>query len=225
MQTMKQLRILGLALLALFALSAASASMASAEEGVLPTQTKPFTIKGETAVLLTLGGEQIKCKETAGEGTFLEKSDQHATGTFTFKGCEALGLAANTLDQKAGSGIIKAAVLFLICLVEPKTLVFGVLIQPTEAPVHVEVPSAKELLLVKGAVIGELETAGLEGKLWNVSLKGKNGDQEKPLKCEINGNVFKYSFEAAIDTKADLDASEEALADVTFAETVKLMDT
>jgi hypothetical protein len=222
MQTMKQIRILGLALLALFALGAASASMASAEEGVLPTQTKPFTIKGAAATLLTLEKEEIKCKATSGEGKFLEKSDQHATGSFIFKECTALGLASNTLGD--ASGTIKANVLFLICLVEPKTLVFGVLIQPTET-VHVEVPSVKALLLVKGAVIGELETTGLEGTLWNISLKGKNGDQEKPLKCEINGNVFKYSFESGLDTKADLDASEEALADVTFAETVKLMDT
>jgi hypothetical protein len=224
-ETMKRLRprILGLALLALVALGAVSASMASAEEGVLAPAA--FTIKGGTATYLTLEKEEVKCKETAGAGKFLteKEKDQHATGSFTFKGCTALGLASNTLGDV--SGTIKINVLFLICLVEPKTLVFGVLIQPTEAPVHIEVPSVKALLLLKGAIIAELETTGLEGTEWNIVLKGKNGGQERPLTCEINGKVFKYSFESAIDTKADGMMSVEALAGVTFAEKVKLMDT
>jgi hypothetical protein len=225
-ETMKRLRprILGLTLLALFALGAVSAGSASAEEGVL--NPAAFTIKGTSATFLTLAKEELKCKTTSGTGKFLteKEKDQHATGSLTFEGCEALGFRSNTLDQVSGSGIVKVNALFLICLVEPKKLVFGVLVQPTET-LHVEVPSIKSLLLLKGAFLVELETEGLEGKLWNVVLKGANGDQVSPLKCEINGTVFKYSFESASDTKADLDVSVEALADVTFAETVKLMDT
>jgi hypothetical protein len=224
---MKQLRILGLALLALFALGAFTASFASAEEGVLPQQgAKVVKISGGVATLETLGEEfAVECKTLAGEATFLAASDQHAEGTLDFHECRVpqLNLQVNGLPDT--EGLILIPVLFLICLVEPKKLVFGILILPTET-VHLDIPFLGQLILVKGAAIGE-NLSGNEGKEFKLSLTGKGGDQTKPLSCEINGKKFSYSLEAANDAegKTDKMASENASATVTFGETVKLMDT
>jgi hypothetical protein len=218
---MKRLTILGLALLALAALSAVAVSAASAEEGVLPPEA--FKIKGGIAKLQTLEGALIESTALTGEGTFLieKEKDQHATGKISFTGAKAEGFPAKTLGDAAET--ILANVLFLFCLVEPKTLVFGVLIQPTET-VHVEVPALGILILVKGAVIGQVTKGGLAGKEFEVQLAGEKGDQKKALECEINGKKFKHSYEAGLDTKADSDASQQATATVTFAKEVKFED-
>jgi hypothetical protein len=220
---MKQLRILGLALLALFALGALTASVSSAaEEGVL--EPGNFTIKGGPAELKTLTPEEIKCKETAGTGVFLteKEKDRHATGTFTFKGCTANGFKANTLTDAEGT--IKANVLFLICLTESAILLFGVLVLVLEAPLHIEVPIIKNLILVKGAAIGSLTKAGqLKGKEFIVAFK--EPDAEKRTECTIEGVKFKSSLEAVLGTKGpDVDAFETGEGTVTFAKEVEFMD-
>jgi len=216
---MKHFRILGLALLALFALSAFAASMASAEEGVLNPAN--FTLKGGKQKLINLRNEEIACKEVEGSGKFLteKEKDQHATGTLDFKGCTALGLAANTLGD--ASGVFLAKVLYLICLTNSSTLLFGILVLALESPVHIEVPSVKQLILVKGFVIGSLAKAGeLKGKEFAVNFT----EEDKPAKCEINGNSFTSTYLASVDTKEDIDAFQLGEATVTFAEEVVLMD-
>jgi hypothetical protein len=219
---MKRFRILGLALLSLLALGAFAASMASAEEGVLPTVTaKTFTISGGAGALETLAGEKIECTATTGKGEVAAKVDQKATGTFTFTGCKANGFAASTLG--AASGTIVSAVNFTICLINSAKSVFGVVIEPKET-VHVEVPSLKVLILVKGAVIAE-NLSPNKGTAFEFDLVGSKGDQTTALACEINGTKFKHTFEAGIDTKADSDASENAKATVTYGVEVELMNT
>jgi hypothetical protein len=219
MHTMKQLRILGLALLALFALSAVATSIASAEEGILEPQA--FTIKGNKVTKLkNLGNEVIECKEVSGKGEFLPKSDVHAEGTLDFTGCTAGGFAANTLPDPSGTLLVP--VLFLICLTNSALLQFGILILLLET-LHIEVPIVKALILVKGAAIGSLTKAGeVEGTEFAVSFN--EVDEEKRLKCEINGLKLTASLEAAIDTKADLDAFEVGEASVIFPKAVKFMD-
>jgi hypothetical protein len=220
---MYQIKGIGRVLLVLFSLAMLCATTASAEEGTLPQQTKPFTIaSGGEAIIENLNKEPIKCTGFTGEGTFLTKSDQHATGTLTYTGCKASGFSANTLGTT--SGIIKYPTLFLICLVEPKPLAFGMLIEPTESPVHIEVPALKVLLLLKGAVIA-LNLSPLSGKEFLLDLVATGGDQETALECKINEETFKHSLETGIDTKADTMASEEAAITVKFGEVVELMDT
>jgi hypothetical protein len=219
---MKQLKTIGLALFALAMLGAFAASVAGAEEGILPTVTaETFKISGGAFVLETLGGEAVTGTAISGEGTFATKSDQKATGTFTFTRCKASGFACNTLG--AASGTVVTAVNFLICLINSAKLVFGVLIEPKET-VHIEIPSLKVLLLVKGAVIAENLSAN-KGTAFEFTLAGSKGDQKTALSCELNGKTFKHSFEDGIDTKADSDASASANATVTYTETVELMDT
>jgi hypothetical protein len=223
---MKQLRIIGLALLALFALGAFTASLASAEEGVLPNANSTGT--GGTATLET-EKENITCTAVSiKEGKFvpLEKEtakDQHGTATLDFTGCKAeKAVGINTLgDEKE---IILSKVLFLVCLVEPKTLQFGLLIQPI-ATEHLEIPVTKQLLLVKGAVIAAGEKV-LSGTEFLFLLKGEKGKQVEALKCEINGKVFTHTFESALDSEAkDKPASETAHFTLTFAALVEFMDT
>jgi hypothetical protein len=223
---MRHLKIVGAALLALFALGAFAASMASAatEEGLLPNATS--TGSGATTTLETLAKEKISCGTVSiKEAKFLteKEKDQHGTAKLEFTKCLAEGLApANTLGD--ASGVILSNVLFLVCLVKSATLVFGLLIQPT-ATEHIEVPAVKELVLVKGAVIAELESTGLTGKEFSYNLEGKAGDQTKALECEINGIKFKHTFESANDKKtADEHASENGLFTLKFPETVSLED-
>lgn len=219
---MKRLRIIGTALLALFALGAFAASMASAEEGLLPNATSSG--EGGAGTLETTNKEKISCtKVSILEAKFLEKSDQHGTANLHFTGCKAENIvAANSLGD--ASEVILSKVLFLVCLVEPVKLVFGLLIQPLETE-HIEIPFTKELALVKGAVIAELEGAGLAGKEFKYKLEGKEGKQTAALKCEINGKEFKHSFESVNDKKTpDFAASEKAKFTLKFTQEVELMD-
>jgi hypothetical protein len=216
---MRGLRIIGLALLALLALCALGASLALAEEGVLEPQA--FTIKGNKVTKLkTLTNETFECKEVSGKGEFLPKSDVHAEGTLDFTGCTAGGFGANTLPDPSGTFLVP--VLFLICLTNSATLQFGVLILLLET-LHIEVPIVKALILVKGALIGLLTKAGeVEGTEFAVSFN--EVDEEKRLKCEINGLKLTASLESAVDTKADVDSFEVGEVSVIFPKAVKFMD-
>jgi hypothetical protein len=224
---MKQVRIIGLMLLSLLALGAFAASAALAEEGVLP-QPATFTGEGGVAKLETLSKTKIECKKVdILEGKFLvapePNPDQHGLAVLHFSGCKAEGFfPANTLGD--GPEIILVPILFLICLVEPVKLVFGILILPEET-VHIEVPSLGQLVLVKGAVIAELEGAGLKGKEFKYKLSGKEGHQEAALKCTINGKEFKHTYESANDKEAkDEHTSQEAKFTINFAKEVTLED-
>jgi hypothetical protein len=231
---MKRLRILGLSLLALFALCAIAANVALGEEGVLEPQN--FTIKGGTQTLENLNKESITCKSVTGNGVPLpagEKDrDTHSTGTLTFKECISFGFAANTLGDP--SGTIKSNVLYLLCLLSSTKLDWGVLVEPTPTgtTVHIEVPAFKALILVKGAVIGELLTklAGVllegepEGKEFGVDFLKE--DTPTRLKCSLKElGEWTASYEAGIDTKPDVDAWQVGESDITFEKQVKFMDT
>jgi hypothetical protein len=218
---MRQLKTIGLALFALAMLGGLAASEAGAEEGLLPTVTaKTFKLSGGAATLETLAGESLSCTGMSGEGTVAVKLDQKATGTITLTGCKFNGFAVNTLG--AASGTIVSAVNFLVCLINSAQLVFGVVIEPKET-VHVEVPTLKVLILVKGAVIAD-NLSPNKGTAFEFDLVGSKGDQTTALSCEINGKTFKHTFELGIDSKADSDASENAKATVTYGVEVELMD-
>jgi hypothetical protein len=227
---MKRLRIIGLALLALFALGAFAASMASAEEGLLPNATSSGS--GKTTTLETTGKEKVSCTAVSIlEAKFvpiIEKEkeiakDQHGTANLHFTGCKAESLVPvqSLGDEKE---VILSKVLFLYCLVEPTKLIFGLLIQSLETE-HLEVPATKELVLVKGPVIAELETKALKAKEFSWNLVGAAGVQTTATKCVINGKEVKHTFESVNDKKTvDLPASENGLFTLKFPEEVTLED-
>ena len=217
---MKRFRILGLTLLALFALGAFAASMASAEEGLLPTGSAGEGSAGTTA--LATEKEKISCTAVKILPLqWLPKNDIHGTTDLHFTGCKAENLVpANTLGD--ASEVILAKVLFLICLVNPTTLQFGIAITPLET-VHVEIPAVKELVLVKGTVIAELTTKSLKGKEFEYNLAGTAGKQTSALKCE-DGTTVKYSYEAGKDGGTDKPASQNGPFTLKFTSEVELMD-
>jgi hypothetical protein len=217
---MKRLKILCLTLLTLLVLG--TTSIASAEEGVL--EAGPFTGKSGVITHTTLTNETIQCTSSEGKGEFLKEKekekDQHGTGTVTLTGCTAVGFPINTLGDPAGT--VKVNGLFLICLTEPKTLLFGVLVEAIGV-VHGEIPILKELTLLKGAQIGSVSKAGeIEGK----EFKGKNTEKDEAprAKCTINGKEFTASYESSIDTKADIDTFLQGEGTITFTKEVKFMD-
>jgi hypothetical protein len=230
MQLMNRLRILGLSLVAAFALGAviANASLAG-EEGLLPPES--FTIKGGTQAPTSLNNEKLECMSVEGSGKFsaVANKDSHAEGTLTFHGCKSLGFPASTLGAASETMIVK--VLYLICLTNHEKLQWGMLVEPTEVPTHVEVPAPKALLLVKGAMIGLLLD-----KLKGVNLEKEPTTKEfalaiaevpaiNRLKCLLNGvGEWEASYDASLDTKADIDAFYKGEDDVTFAAAVTFMD-
>jgi hypothetical protein len=222
---MRRLRIIGLALLALFALGAFAAGTASAEEGLLPNLTSEGS--GKVMTLETTNKEKISCTAVSIlEARFLteKEKDRHGTANLHFTGCKAEGLVPfNSLGDEKEVVLLK--VLFLICLVEPTKLVFGLLIQPLETE-HIEVPATKELILMKGAYIAELESpTTLKGKEFSYALAGKAGVQTTARECKLGTTTFKHTLESANDKKApDFAASETGLFTLKFKEEVALED-
>jgi hypothetical protein len=228
---MKRLRILGLSLLALFALGAIAANMALAEEGVLPPTN--FKIKGGLQILENLNKEKIECTAVTGTGVpdAVNNKDTHSTGTLDFTGCKSAGFPANTLGDNPET--ILSEVLYLVCLFgEGTKLDWGVLVEPKNAPVHIEVPALKILILVKGAIIGELLTK-LAGVLLEGQPKGKEfgvdflkEDVTTRTKCSLKGlGPWTATYEAGIDTKPDVDAWQVGESDIIFEKEVEFMDT
>jgi hypothetical protein len=220
---MKRLRTTGLALLALLALGALVASAASAVEleGILPVTTTGSG-SGGTATLENINLERISCTATA----FLEikfTTDEKGTATIHFTGCKGEGLfPENSLGD--GSEVILSKVNLLVCLVEPKTLVFSLLIEPT-ATEHIEAPAIGGLLLLKGAVIARNE-GGNKGREFKFSLKGAKGAQSEALECEILGKKAKHSLEFILEKAGpkDVFASEAAKFTIKFGVETEFMD-
>ncbi|HEY3666387.1 MAG TPA: hypothetical protein VGL19_10320 [Polyangiaceae bacterium] len=221
---MKRQQITGLALFALFAFGAIGAKLASAEEGVLPNATSSG--EGGVTTLETTSKEKISCmKVLILEAKFLteKEKDQHGTANLHFTGCKAEGLIpVNSLgDEKE---VVLSKVLFLVCLVEPTKLIFGLLIQPIETE-HTEAPAVKTLRLAKGAIIAELEGGGLTGKEFKYRLAGKAGVQTTAAQCTINGTTFKHSFELGSDSASkDVMASVEGKLTLRFPEAITFED-
>jgi hypothetical protein len=220
---MRLLRSTWIAALALLTLGVLGTSTASAEEGVLPNLS--FTGSGGEVFLEFLTGDILRCTALSIlEGKFLteKEKDQHGTATLDYTGCMTGAFSMHTLGDATNTLLIK--VLFLVCLVEPKALVFGLLIAPVETE-HIEAFAGSVLYLAKGALIAELEGKGLTAKEFKFKLSGAKGDQTTALKCEINGKTFKHSFEFAQDTEAkDQALSEEAKFTIKFEKEVTLED-
>jgi hypothetical protein len=222
---MKQLKIIGLSLLALLALGAFAASSASAVEGVLPLNKKGFNVLGGVSKLET-SEATIECKELlSSKGTM--ENDVHGTATLDWLGCSASGFLAFSLGEKepkeVKEALILAKVLVLICLINSASLIFGVYVELDE-PVHIHIPTLFTLVVVTGAVIGEVLTKGL-AKLFVGDFVGSKGVQNvKECKDEAGG-VKKHSLTSSTNGGAAKPASENVEKGlVQFEEAQELMD-
>jgi hypothetical protein len=217
---MVRLRLIGLALLTPLALGALAASITSAEEGISPSSVTGSGEGGE-ATLETTNKEKL----TFASVPFLLvtfTTSQKGTATLHFTGCLLEGIfPCNSLGDASGVVLIKINT--LVCLVEPKNLVFGLLIQPGTIE-HIEVPAIAELILLKGSLIARLSN-GNRGSTFLFLLKGKEGKQTEATECEINGSKFTHSFEFVNDMKLpDFKASHTLHFTITLNKEVEFVD-
>jgi len=206
------------ALVVALAFSAVAVSSASAAETLwkfLPGSAGE-TFKGTqlgAGKLQIKGGGVIECKkgsilltdetlkassELLKEGSTEGKDATLALGVIHFSECTALGLAANTLGDT--SGIILVHVEIHTCMIAANH--FGLLILPL--PVHIEVPSAKLLILIleKGLFVALIEPEEKSKVNFLLTATQKEGVQGIE-KCE--GGV-KESLLAKVDAEEEREA-------------------
>ncbi len=181
---MRYLKLITAAVMALAVISAltAGAAFGAQAEGFLPTTNK-FIGTGLGGKLETLGGKVTECgKTTITAGTY--ETDSHGKATIEYSKCKAFGLfTANSLGDK--SEIILAPSTYLLCLITPQTLEYGVFIELT-TPIHVE--AAGKLLTLAGGIIGKIveNTASLKKTL---TFKASKGDSEPKTCTGVEGKV------------------------------------
>jgi hypothetical protein len=136
--------------LKLILLTTANETIPGQAGGLLPEKTN-FAGTGKTNKIVALGGTEIKCEATNILSGTME-TDHHGTVDIHFEKCKAFGLfEANSLGDKAG--VILSVDLWLLCLITPTTLVWGIWLEPAK-PLHLE--TAGKLLTIKGGLIGKI---------------------------------------------------------------------
>jgi hypothetical protein len=159
---MKRFKLIGIAILAIFALTAIAANIANAEETKIlpePTALLPVTNKatGGPGKLLTLGGKEIKCESSSGEGS----ATSFNLGTFhtLFTKCTGpLGSTCTGASNPSGLIALLGTVHFwLALLVKSGTLVAALVF--LIAPFHFtcEAFGVKQLILVLGCAAAHAE--------------------------------------------------------------------
>jgi hypothetical protein len=177
---MRRINLVILAAIAITAVAAITAATASAELGLLPNTT--FTGKGGAGTLETLGKSQVLCsKNTIALSTESStEKDKHGDFTIRFEGCKAFGLAFNSLGDT--SGILLAAMLWLLCFISQGKLEMGILLK-LDSPIHLEIPSLKTLFAIKGSAVGTITPDASKVTAFTVTFGQAAGDQTV-TKCE-----------------------------------------
>jgi hypothetical protein len=191
---MKHIKLIAAAIMALAAITATTAATAYANqaEGFLPTTS--FIGTGKGGSLATLGGKEIKCTGTNILSGTME-TDSHGVVDIHFTGCTAFGIfTANSLGDS--SGTILSVNLYLICLIEPKKLEFGIFLEP-KTPVHIEAGGI--LVTVQGGLIGTI-TPNAKGLKKTVSFKQKGGDTT-PTSCTGTDGKTKTANQTTTEDK------------------------
>jgi hypothetical protein len=168
---MRHLKLIAAAIIALAAITTttATATYANQAEGLLPEKTN-FIGTGKGGKVITLSGKELKCEATnILSGTMA--TDSHGTIDIHFEKCKAFGIfAANSLGDT--SGTVLAVMLWLLCLIEPKTLVFGIWLEPA-TPVHMEAGGI--LTTLQGGLIAKITANPLSLKK-TITFEQKGGD-------------------------------------------------
>jgi hypothetical protein len=222
---MKRFRSILLALLALLALGALLASTASAVEGILPLKTKDFLLEGGTSTLATPSTTlpAVIC-EKLDDSPGVMVNDHHTEITIIhWLGCTAGGLAVNS--KGANSKEILVKVVFLVCLINSSTLLFGIAAETSETAV-LEIPALGLKIEVKGLVIGHVLPAG-EGlaKHFTVDFEGAKGVQTVKECLNEAKEAKKHSLLSKVDAGVFESASENVNTGlVLFLENMQFMD-
>jgi hypothetical protein len=174
---MRYLKLIAAATMAIAAITAATATaaLAAQAEGFLP-QTN-FIGESAKGVTFETASATLICKKASIlSGTMA--TDSHGTVDIHYEQCTAFGFPANSLGD--ASGVILGLSLWLLCLIEPKTLEFGIWIEPV-SPVHIEIPGVGQLLLVTGGIIGKI-VSNKKALKQTIKFEGEKG-KPKPTSC------------------------------------------
>ena len=179
---MRHLKLITAALVAIAAITAltATAALGAQAEGFLPITS--FTGKGGEGKVETLGGKVTTCKAFTVTGG--AETDSHGTATIDYTGCTAFGIFAATSLGEA-SGTILAPSLWLLCLIEPKTLTYGIWLE-SKAPVHIE--AGGKLVELEGGVIGSIEK-NASSTTKTVTFKATTGDPDPKTCTGVDGKT------------------------------------
>jgi hypothetical protein len=218
---MRRLRIGALSLMLLIILGASTTGVASAEEGFLPRLNPKFKISAKNFLFEDTNGIGVIC--TTLEGSASLENDKHASMTLSLIGCKSGLFAANSLGDP--SERILAPVLLLVCLITPATLTFGLSIETTNGPLHIEEPALGALVDLAGRVIAQVLTIGPALK-FITDLIGKKGAENVKECSDSNGaKTWTLTSEINHNGKALLTSVKIEGGLLTFEEAQQLMDT
>jgi hypothetical protein len=161
-------------LLVVMALSAVAAATASAAQPEFLSSggSRAFTGASKKAKLQVKAGATIECTKSTASGSLT--SNTTASFTVDFEGCKSLGLAANSLGDNPG--IILVNVTAETCFINlSPTLEAGLIVTPS--PVHIEVPSASQLVVVEGAFVAKIEPINVASHTGTLVIAQKGGVQ------------------------------------------------
>jgi hypothetical protein len=182
-QSMRNLKIIGMAIAAVTALSAIASGMATAARpeflvsGGFPIK---FTGRSGPGTLAIAGGNTIECKKTKFTGEVL--SAKTADLTSDIEECTIFGIVnAHSLGDPANVILVtsSAELCYLSKAANPPKV--GLRITPT-GKIHVEV--AGELALIEGSIIGVLTPVNTRTLEFRLSLNASMAGKQEQLRCE-----------------------------------------
>jgi hypothetical protein len=197
------------AVMALAAITAMTAAAAVAEPGFLPKSN--FIGKGTGGKLVTTNKGTIECGGVNILSGVME-TDSHGTADIHYEKCKAFGLFAAKSLGDASETILAPGSVWLLCLIEPKTLVWGLWVEVNPAsPVHVE--AGGKLVEVKGGIIGKI-TENKKSLTKKLEFKQK-ASLSDPSECTgTDGKVKKANQLTQEDGKAPETSALEGNATV-----------
>ncbi len=199
--------------LAFTALGVANASAAEKLWKLLPGSAgETFTGSSGTATLVNTSTTlTIICKKSTvalanasllEEGSTEGKDATLALAIIDFQECTSAGLATNSVGDPAKTILVHVEI--HTCLIKAND--FGLLIKVLQ--VHLEVPAAGKLILIRGAVIGLFEgVEGTKAKTFGLKVATNAAKEQEIQKCE-GGEVNK--LEAATEGEVFSAATENA---------------
>jgi hypothetical protein len=146
--------------------------------------------------------------ELLAEGATGGKDATLALGILHLEGCTSFGLPLNSEGDSAGILLVHLEI--HNCMISAAKKEFGLLITPL--PLHLEIPAAKKLILVRGAFVAKLEgKEGTKQLVFSLIVEQKEAKQAI-TKCEGGvENTLEGSLDGKTFVKAGLEAKELAL--------------
>ena len=214
---MRRFAVVGAALLAVLALTAVMASSAVAALPEFLPGSGTFTGTSGKGELQIKGGGTIKCEKDKPLGTIT--GPKTASIDVHFEECKALGFAANSVDDKEKAGVILVKGTATLCYLSAALKTVGLTVQISPEPLEIEVPTAKQKILVKGTVIGEVKPVNKSQTTGEVTFTQKEGVPGLE-KCEGTAAAQLLASEAGKEFKP---AGEKTSESLVFSTAVEVM--